>query len=88
MGDLAQQIDEARAALERLQRQAKGATCAEMGEHDMKHVGGCNAACGEDCCCSVPVHKCTRCGDSDYGENDEAREVRETCAERRSWGDT
>ena len=40
--------------------------------HDMQSIGGCNAGCDEYCACSVPVHTCTRCGDSDYGENAEA----------------
>ena len=34
-------------------------------------------------CCSVPVHKCTRCGDCDYGENGDADEVRRLCKEKR-----
>lgn len=49
---------------------------------DMRHAGGRNAGCdiGDDCCCSVPVYACTRCGDSDYGNNEEAAEVRRRCA--------
>lgn len=49
--------------------------------HDMKHIGGRNAACSPDCGCSVPVHQCTRCGDCDYGENEEAKQVIAKCAE-------
>lgn len=52
--------------------------------HDMQSIGGCNAGCHEDCDCSVPVHTCTRCGDCDYGKNDEAEQVRADCALR--WG--
>ena len=53
--------------------------------HDWQSVGGCNAACGfTDCACSVPVNKCSRCGDYDYGDNDEAKQVRADCTER--WG--
>lgn len=48
---------------------------------DMKSVGGCNAGCSDDCCCSVPVHKCNRCGGYDYGENEEADEIRRQCVE-------
>lgn len=47
---------------------------------DMKHIGGCNAACHDDCACSVPVHTCSRCGDCDYGDNAEAKQVRADCA--------
>jgi hypothetical protein len=54
-----------------------------MAEHDMQSIGGCNAGCEADCACSIPVHKCSRCGDCDYGENDEAEEVRRWCKERR-----
>lgn len=51
--------------------------------HDMQSTGGCNAGCDPDCGCSVPVHRCTRCGDCDYGENPEAIEIRQACAFRR-----
>lgn len=85
MGDLAHQIDEAKANLERLERQASAATCAELGRHDWQSLGGCNAGCGMDCSCSVPVHECSRCKDCDYGENAEAAEVRRECADRRQW---
>lgn len=78
-GDLAKRLDDARAEVARLERQAAGATCREMGEHDWKSIGGCNAGCGELCGCSVPVHQCTRCGDCDYGENAEAEQVRADC---------
>jgi hypothetical protein len=85
MGDLAEQIDEARATLERLERLATAATCAELGRHDWQSLGGCNAGCGKDCSCSVPVHECARCKDCDYGENADAGEVRRECADRRQW---
>lgn len=87
MGNLALQIDEARANLERLEREAASATCTALGRHDWQSTGGCNAACDPDCSCSVPVNKCTRCGDCDYGENADAVLVRSECAERRSWRD-
>lgn len=51
--------------------------------HDMQSVGGCNAACHPLWCdCSVPVHVCTRCGDSDYGDNAEAVAIRAACADK------
>lgn len=49
---------------------------------DMQSVGGCNAGCCDDCACSVPVSKCTRCGDCDYGQTDERQEVIAACHER------
>lgn len=56
--------------------------------HDWQSIGGRNASCkrGDWCCCSVPVNKCSRCGDCDYGENDDAREIRRQCAERMEMG--
>jgi hypothetical protein len=54
-------------------------------EHDMRHVGRCNAGCGQgdDCGCSVPVFTCAICGDSDYGDNEEAMFIREMCRKGR-----
>lgn len=84
---LSDRIAEARANLERLEREAAGASCAELG-HDWKFIGGAHCGCteigarGRDLVCvgcSVPVHECARCGDCDYGENDEAVEVRAEC---------
>lgn len=73
------QLDAARAEVARLERYVATATCREVG-CDMRHAGGCNAGCGDDCCCSVPVHVCARCGDSDYGDNAEAIDRRAECA--------
>jgi len=53
------------------------------GGHDWQSVGGCNAGCGDWCCCSVPVNSCYRCGDSDYGDSPEADLVRAHCRETR-----
>jgi hypothetical protein len=55
--------------------------CAALG-HDWVFIGGKNACCADpDCCCSVPVHECRSCGDCDYGDNNEADQVRAACAE-------
>jgi len=53
--------------------------------HDWQSIGGCNAGCdqGAWCCCSIPVNQCSRCGDCDYGENEEADRVRAECAAAR-----
>lgn len=82
--DLARQIEDARAAVTRLERQAAAATCVQMGRHEWISIGGCNAMCDDFCNCSVPVHECARCRDCDYGDNDEARDVRNRCALSRS----
>lgn len=81
MGDLRTQLAEAEATAERLRRQIAAADCRESG-CKMEHIGGCNAGCelGRACGCSVPVYGCPKCGDSDYGDNPEAREIRVRCA--------
>jgi hypothetical protein len=65
----------------RLKRAIASAPCAEVG-HRWKFVGGCNACCSDECNCSVPVHECEVCGDCDYGENEEAREIIAKCEAR------
>lgn len=60
------------------------------GNHDWRFIGGRNADCERgamDCGCSIPVHECARCGDCDYGDNDEADQVRANCAATRETGE-
>lgn len=83
MGDLAERLDEARAQVVRLERQAAAATCAELGRHQWVSLGGCNCGC-ENGSCSVPVHECSVCKDCDYGENEWADETRQKCKDARS----
>ena len=83
MSTIGEEIAETEAKLASLNRQAerlpKARQCAELG-HVWRHIGGCNAGCGDDCACSVPVHECARCGDCDYGDNAEAEAERAECA--------
>lgn len=72
-------LDRAQAEVARLQREIAAGPCREYG-HDWQLYGGANAGCGDGCGCSVPVNKCSKCGDYDYGDNDEARLVRSDCA--------
>ena len=59
--------------------------------HDWRFYGGANCGCewtGEDGgqifgSCSVPIHRCSRCGDYDYGDNAEAVQVVADCAAER-----
>jgi len=60
--------------------EAGGAHPCEVLGHKWVSIGGCNAACSDDCGCSVPVNECEVCGDCDYGDNNDARETREECA--------
>jgi len=76
---LCEEIEEAEARLAYLKRLAGAATCVDLG-HDWQHIGGSNCGCDPEACCSVPVHTCTRCGDCDYGQNDEADAKRALCA--------
>lgn len=82
MGDIAARLDDAKAEVARLEREAAAATCVQIGRHEWCSYGGCNAGCHDECNCSVPVNVCAKCGECDYGDNDEAREVRRQCAER------
>lgn len=80
--DLSAELAEAESVVNRLRLEIKQGPCRQYG-HTWKHVGGCNAGCelDKDCSCSVPVHECTKCGDCDYGENEEADRIRAKCAE-------
>ena len=51
--------------------------CARIG-HSMEFTGGATCGC-KDGQCSVPVHTCRFCGDSDYGDNAEAVAIRAAC---------
>jgi hypothetical protein len=69
-----------------LERLAAEAVALAGGEHPCNIIGhkwifagGANCGCA-DGSCSVPVHQCDRCGDYDYGENEEAKSVRAECA--------
>lgn len=87
MSDLNQRLEQARAEVAKLERQAAAATCAEVG-HRWKQVGGRNAACDlEGCDCSLPVNECEVCGDCDYGENAEAQEQLRRCTEAEMFRD-
>lgn len=78
---LQQQLEEAENRAAQLRQQIASGPCHLTG-HSWKHLGGKNAGCdrGADCGCSVPVYVCTKCGDSDYGENAEAGDVLLACA--------
>lgn len=56
--------------------------CKVHGEHSMVFHGGSNAGCGDMCICSIPVHVCELCGDSDYGDNDEASDIIKKCKDK------
>jgi hypothetical protein len=51
--------------------------CSVLG-HKWKHIGGRNCGCRNGHC-SFPVHECEACGDCDYGDNAEAREIKLEC---------
>lgn len=78
--DLARELEDAEASVARLKLKIKQGPCIEVG-HSWSSTGGKNAGCHPDCSCSVPVYVCTKCGDSDYGDNDEASVTRDRCAQ-------
>ena len=77
--NLKDELEKIEAEAARLRRQIAAAPCREQG-HNWTFHGGANAGCGPDCTCSVPVNVCSKCGDCDYGQNEEADEVRTSCA--------
>jgi hypothetical protein len=50
--------------------------------HKWMFIGGASRTLSDGGYCSVPVHKCEFCGDCDYGENDEARQIIAECEEQ------
>lgn len=80
--NLAKRLQIARDEADRLERLVASAPCSQLG-HDWEGIGGCNCGC-EGGQCSVPVKFCKRCRDCDYGDNDEATEIRRRCSADRS----
>ena len=72
MSNIREKLIEALELVKRLQRELRAADCEEAG-HEWVFAGGTNAGCSDDCSCSVPVYECWRCGDSDYGDNEDAK---------------
>lgn len=81
MDDVFDRLEQAKAEVARVEREIATGPCRTHG-HDWQSIGGCNAGCHETCACSVPVNTCTKCGDCDYGENDDAIETRRACVEK------
>lgn len=77
--DLLKRLADLEAQAEHVRREIAQGPCKQYG-HEWEPLGGANAGCGNDCACSVPVHRCVKCSDCDYGDNDEAKQVREKCA--------
>jgi hypothetical protein len=77
MSDVLARLAAAEAELAAAKRAVAEAHCSEVG-HDWQHIGGRNCGC-DGGGCSVPVHQCSKCGDCDYGDNEEAIKVRHRC---------
>ncbi|TIW54193.1 MAG: hypothetical protein E5V54_22745 [Mesorhizobium sp.] len=80
MADLDAQLEAARAEVARIEREIAAGPCRTHG-HQWKLLGGANAGCCDTCNCSVSVNVCAKCGDCDYGDNEEADEIRRKCKE-------
>jgi hypothetical protein len=85
MMELLERLADLEAQAEQVRREIAQGPCKQYG-HEWELLGGANAGCGNDCACSVPVYRCTKCSDCDYGANGEADEVREKCLVEK-WGD-
>jgi len=48
--------------------------------HKWEHGGGMHCGCFPEADCSLPVHKCVSCGEYDYGDNDESKEIKTNCS--------
>jgi hypothetical protein len=54
------------------------------GRHEWEEAGACSAECDDDCSCSIPVQRCRRCDQYDYGHNAQAETIRAQCKRRKS----
>lgn len=78
--DLLEKLSSLESEAAAVRRQIAQGPCIQYG-HSWKMLGGRNVSCSRDCQCSVSVNICEKCGDCDYGENDELAEVRARCEE-------
>lgn len=78
--ELVAMLEDAEAKVAHIKRVLAGAPCREVGHRWVFH-GGCACNCPGGGC-SFPVHECSHCGDCDYGENEEAGAIRQSCLER------
>ena len=78
MRNLEAELEEAEARLALLKQLQAAGNCAENG-HEMVFYGGAWAGCCAECSCSVPVYHCKHCGLCDYGDNEEAEDIRKEC---------
>lgn len=81
MAGLRERLEVARAEVARLEREAASLGCRDAG-HQWVFDGGRWCGCHETAGCSIPVHKCARCGNYDYGDNEDARKQIAACLER------
>lgn len=78
-GSLLTELEEAKNRVAQIKHQIASATCAEVG-HRWKFIGGAHCGCEGVTGCSVPVRECAVCGDSDYGDSEEADLIKQRCA--------
>lgn len=77
--NLLAELEQAQVRVAQLLREIAQGPCRKYG-HTWRTLGGSNAGCCKDCCCSVPVYTCSKCKDCDYGENAEADNIIAACA--------
>lgn len=74
------ELEKAEAEVERIRKEIITGPCLEYG-HNWKHYGNRNVCCSDECDCSIPVNKCSKCGDYDYGDNEESKMIIIECNE-------
>ncbi len=78
VADLYSELEQVEAKAALIRAQIRDGDCKNYG-HDWSDTGGANAACDEWCSCSIPVRRCKKCGDLDYGDNDDAKQIVANC---------
>jgi hypothetical protein len=75
------QIVAAEQLVHRLRMQLLQGLCRDVG-HNWQFHGG-KSGCDMDFCeCSASVYVCSKCGDCDYGDNEESADMRAACIRR------
>lgn len=76
--DKSLKLAELKRQVAKIEREMAHGPCSEHG-HEWEFYGGSNLGCDPDCACGGSVYVCLKCGDCDYGDNEENDELRANC---------